>query len=163
MRILFLFSFFFSLNSVFPQECFTEKKKDKRLVKKIIRLIEKKAYYAASDELLSTNDIAVFSALKSEILWRKADFFNAETEGLKVIANCPDNFPKVHYFLGEMAFNRKDYVSADLYLRRSIDLGISDPYYSDAMNMYEKAKVLADIIASPVPFNPKIVSGVSTI
>jgi len=163
MRILFLFSFFFSLNSVFPQECFTEKKKDKRLVKKIIRLIEKKAYYAALDELLSTNDIAVFSALKSEILWRKADFFNAETEGLKVIANCPDNFPKVHYFLGEIAFNRKDYVSADLYLSRSIDLGISDPYYSDAMNMYEKAKVLADIIASPVPFNPKIVSGVSTI
>ena len=163
MRILFLFSFFFSLNSVFPQECFPEKSKDKRLVKKIVKLIEKKAYYAALDELRSTNDIAVFSALKSEILWRKADFFNAETEGLKVMANCPDNFPKVYYFLGEIAFNRKDYVSADLYLRRSIDLGISDPYYSDAMSIYEKAKVLADIIANPVPFSPKIVSGISTI
>ena len=54
-------------------------------------------------------------------------------------------------------------MSADLYLRRSIDLGISDPYYSDAMSIYEKAKVLADIIANPVPFNPKIVSGISTI
>ena len=163
MRILFLFSFFFSFNFVFPQECFPEKSKDKRLVKKIVKLIEKKAYYDALDELRSTNNIAVFSALKSEILWRKADFFNAETEGLKVIANCPDNFPKVYYFLGEIAFNRKDYVSADLYLRRSIDLGISDPYYSDAMSIYEKAKVLADIIANPVPFNPKIVSGISTI
>ena len=46
-----------------------------------------------------TNDIAVFNALKSEILWRKADFFNAETEGLKVIANCPDNFPQSLLFL----------------------------------------------------------------
>jgi outer membrane protein OmpA-like peptidoglycan-associated protein len=163
MRILFLFSFFFSFNFVFPQECFPEKSKDKRLVKKIVKLIEKKAYYDALDELRSTNDIAVFTALKSELLWRKADFFNAETEGLKVIANCPDNFPKVYYFLGEIAFNRKDYVSADLYLRRSIDLGISDPYYSDAMSIYEKAKVLANIIANPVPFNPKIVSGISTI
>lgn len=163
MRILFLFYFFFSFNFVFPQECFPEKSKDKRLVKKIIKLIEKKAYYAALDELRITNDIAVFSALKSEILWRKADFFNAETEGLKVIANCPDNFPKVYYFLGEIAFNRKDYVSADLYLRKSIGLGIADPYYSDAMNIYEKAKVLAEIITNPVPFNPKIVSGISTV
>ena len=163
MRILFLFYFFFSFNFVFPQECFPEKSKDKRLVKKIIKLIEKKAYYTALDELRSSNNIVVFNALKSEILWRKADFFNAENEGLKVIADCPDNFPKVYYFLGEIAFNRKDYVSADLYLRRSIDLGISDPYYSDAMSIYEKAKVLADIIANPVPFNPKIVSGISTI
>ena len=163
MRILFLFYFFFSFNFVFPQECFPEKSKDKRLVKKIIKLIEKKAYYTALDELRSTNNIAVFNALKSEILWRKADFFKAENEGLKVIADCPDNFPKIYYFLGEIAFNRKDYVSADLYLRRSIDLGISDPYYSDAMSIYEKAKVLADIIANPVPFNPKIVSGISTI
>ena len=70
MRILFLFSFFFSFNFVFTQECFPEKSKDKRLVKKIVKLIEKKAYYDALDELRSTNDIAVFNALKSEVLWR---------------------------------------------------------------------------------------------
>jgi len=163
MRILFLFSFFFSLNSVFPQECFPEKSNDKRLVKKIVKLIEKRAYYAALDELHFTNDIAVFNALKSEILWLQADFFKAETEGLQAIASCPNNFPKIYYFLGEIAFNRKDYMNADLYLRKSIDLEISDPYYSDAVNIYEKAKVLAEIIANPVPFNPKIVSGISTV
>jgi len=163
MRILFLFYFLFSHNSVFSQECSLEKSKDKRLVKRVVKLIEKKAYYVALDELRFTNDIAAFSALKSEIFWRQDYFFNAETEGLKVIANCPDNFPKVYYFLGEIAFNRKDYVSADLFLRRSLDLGIADPYYSDAMSIYEKAKVLADIIANPVPFNPKIVSGISTV
>ena len=163
MRILFLFSFFFSLNSVFSQDCFAKKSKDKRLVKKIVKLIEKKTYYAALDELHLTNDISVFSALKSEILWLQADFFNAETEGLKVIASCPNNFPKIYYFLGEIAFNRKDYISADLFLKRSVDLGVLDPYYSDAINKYEKAKVLAEIIANPVPFNPKVVSGISTV
>ena len=163
MRILFLFLFLFSFNPIFPQECFPDKSKDKRLVKKIVRLIEKRAYYAALDELRFNNNIAVLSALKSEILWLQDDFFNSETEGLKVIAKCPNNFPKIYYFLGEIAFNRKDYMNADLYLRKCIDLEIPDPYYSDAINIYEKAKVLADIIANPVPFNPKIVSGISTV
>ena len=53
-------------------------------------------------------------------------------------------------------------MNADLYLRKSIDLGISDPYYSDAVNLYSKAKVLTEIINNPVPFTPKSVSGIST-
>ena len=146
------------------QECFPEKGKDKRLLKKIEKQIAKRDFYAALDEL-STDDksFAVFSALKSEILWRKGEFFDAETEGLNAIANCPDNFPKVYYFLGEIAFNRKDYVNADVYLQKSIALGIADPYYSDAVNLYAKAKVLAKIIVNPVSFFPEVVSGVSTI
>ena len=163
MRILLLLLFFFQLNFVFPQECLPEKYKDKVQVKKIVKLIQKKSYYAALDELLFTSDILVFSALKSEILWHENDFFKAESVGQKVIASCPDNFPNVYYFLGEIAFNRKDYVNADLYLRKSIDLGVADPYYSDALNLYHKANVLAKIINSPVTFNPKIVSGISTV
>ena len=163
MRILFLLLLFFQLNFVFPQECLPEKYKDKVQVKKIVKLIQKKSYYAALDELLFTSDILVFSALKSEILWHENDFFKAESVGKKVIASCPDNFPNVYYFLGEIAFNRKDYVNADLYLRKSIDLGVADPYYSDALNLYHKANVLAKIINNPVTFNPKIVSGISTV
>jgi len=145
------------------QECFPEKRKDKKLVQKIEKLIEKRAFYAAFDEMPTANNFAVFSALKSEILWRKGDFFNAETEGLNAIDICSENFPKVYYFLGEIAFSRKDYVNADFYLKKSIALGIADPYYSDAINLYAKAKVLAEIIANPVQFNPEIVSGISTI
>jgi len=163
MRLLFLFSFFFSLNSVLSQECFPEKSKDKRQVKKIVNLIQKKSYYAALDELRIANNFSIFNALKTEVLWNKGDFFNAESEGFKVIDVCSDNFPKVYYFLGEIAFNRKDYVNADFYLKRSIDLGISDPYYSEAVNLYSKANVLAEIINNPVSFNPEVVSGISTI
>ena len=164
MRILLLLLLLlFQLNFVFSQECLPENYKDKVQVKKIVKLIQKKSYYAALDELLFTSDILVFSALKSEILWYKNDFFKAESVGLKVIASCPDNFPNVYYFLGEIAFNRKDYVNADLYLKKSIDLGVADPYYSDALNLYHKSNVLAKIINNPVTFNPKIVSGISTV
>ena len=144
------------------QECFPEKGKNKRLVKKIERQIVNRAFYAAFDELHIASDFAVFSVLKSEVLWLNDDFFNAETEALKAIDICPDNFPKAYYFLGQIAFYRKDYINADFYLKKSIDLKIGDPYYSDAVLLYSKAKVLAEIIANPVHFKPNVVSGIST-
>jgi outer membrane protein OmpA-like peptidoglycan-associated protein/tetratricopeptide (TPR) repeat protein len=144
------------------QECFPEKRKDKKLVQKIERLIEKRAFYDAFDELREKEEFAVFYELKAEILWVKEAYFESETEALKAIDICPDNFPKAYYFLGEIAFNRKDYVNADIYLKKCIELEIGDPYYSDAIMLYEKAKILAEIINNPVEFNPKIVKGIST-
>ncbi len=144
------------------QECFPEKRKDKKLVQRIERLIEKRAFYDAFDELRGKEDFAVFYELKAEILWIKESYFESETEALKAIDICPDNFPKAYYFLGEIAFNRKDYVNADIYLKKCIELEIGDPYYSDAIMLYEKAKILAEIINNPVEFNPKIVKGIST-
>ena len=102
MRIFILFSFLLSVSAAYAQDCFPEKRKEKQLVKKIEKQIEKRAFYPALDVLRNTNDYAVFLALKSEVLWLKAEFFNAETEALKAIDICPDNFPKVYYFLGEI-------------------------------------------------------------
>jgi outer membrane protein OmpA-like peptidoglycan-associated protein/tetratricopeptide (TPR) repeat protein len=162
MRIFLLFSFLLSCSTAYAQDCFPEKRKEKQLVKKIEKQIEKRAFYAALDKIRTPNDYAVFHALKSEVLWLRGDFFNAETEGLIAIDFCPENFPKAYYFLGEIAFNRKDYVNADVYLKKSIDLEIADPYYADAVSLYSKAKVIAEIINNPVSFNPKIVEGIST-
>ena len=162
MRIFLLFSFLLSVSTAYAQDCFPETRKEKRLVKKIEKQIKTRALYVALDVLGNTNDHAFFLALKSEVLWLKADFFNAETEALKAIDICPNNFPKVYYVLGEIAYRRKDYVNADVYLKKSIDLGIADPYYADAVNLYSKAKVIAKIINNPVSFNPKIVKGIST-
>ena len=116
MRICLLLSFLlsFSFPTSYAQNCFPEKRKEKQLVKKIEKQIEKRAFYPALDALRRTNDYAVFQALKAEVLWLRYDFFNAETKGLIAINACPENFPKVYYFLGEIAFNRKDYVNADL-------------------------------------------------
>ena len=144
------------------QECFPDKRKDKKLVQKIERLIEKRAFYDAFDELRGKEDFAVFYALKAEILWIKEAYFESENEALKAIDICADNFPKAYYFLGEIAYNRKDYVNADIYLKKCIELEIGDPYYSDAILLYSKAIVLAEIINNPVKFNPNIVTGIST-
>ena len=144
------------------QECFPDKRKDKKLVQKIERLIEKRAFYDAFDELRGNEDFAVFYELKAEILWIKEAYFESENEAFKAIDICPDNFPKAYYFLGEIAYNRKDYVNADIYLKKCIELEIGDPYYSDAILLYSKAIVLAEIINNPVKFNPNIVTGIST-
>ncbi len=162
MRIILSFSFFVSLHIAFAQECHPDDRKNKKLVKKIERLIQKRAYYDAFYSLRNRNEAAVFFVLRSEILWRRGEFFNAETEALKAINVCPDNFPNAYYFLGEIAYNRKDYVAADIYLRKAIDLQITDPYYSDAIMLYENAHILAEIINNPVSFDPKIVEGIST-
>jgi len=162
MRIIVFFFFFLISYNIFSQDCYPERNKNKRLVKKIERLIEKKSYYDALHELHDIKDFAFSNVLKAEILFRRGDLFNAEEEALKAIEICPDNFPKANYFLGKVAYDRRDYVNADIYLRKSIDLQISDPYYSDAIMLYEAAKVLSEIINNPVQFSPKIVQGLST-
>ena len=83
MRITLFLSVFLFFNSINAQECFPENKKEKKLVKKIENLIEKKAYYDAFDKLRGKDDFAVFHALESEILWRRGDYFKAETSTRK--------------------------------------------------------------------------------
>ena len=162
MRIILLFSFLFFLNPVFNQECLPVTKKDKKAVKKIEKFISKGQYYAAADALRSLERLTFYIELRSEVLWSRGDFFRAEDEALKVISLCPESSAKAHYFLGEIAYKRKDYVNASLYLRKAIDLQIGDPYYSDAVMLYEDAKIIADLINNPVKFDPKIVKGIST-
>ncbi len=162
MRI-FLFLFFSCLTYIVcAQECYPDKNKDKRLVKKIEKLIQKSEYYKADEALRNTNESAIFFVLRSEIFWKRGDFFNAEIQAFKAISICPDKFSKAYYFLGEIAYKRKDYVVADIYLRKAIKLQIMDPFYSDAIMLHKNAQTLAEIINNPVNFNPKIVNGIST-
>jgi outer membrane protein OmpA-like peptidoglycan-associated protein/tetratricopeptide (TPR) repeat protein len=162
MRIIFSLFFLFLFNFTLAQECFPDKVKDKRLVKKIERLIYKRSYYDALDALQKTSGEAIFHVLKSEVFFRRGDFFKAEDEALKVIDFCPYNFPKAYYFLGKISYNRKDYVNADIFLKEAIRSKIKDPYYSDAIMLYENARVLAQIVNNPVKFNPRVVKGIST-
>ena len=102
------------------------------------------------------------SVLKTEIYWLREKYFDAMEQGLRVIKNCPDEFPNVYYFLGHISFIQKDYVSSANYLQKSIELELSDPYYSDGIMMYEKAKILSDIITNPVEFKPFVIKGISS-
>ena len=163
IRIILFFPFFFFIDCMYAQNCYPEKRKDKKLARKIEKLIKKRNYYSATDLLKNLRDVSYLYVLKSEILWREGNFFNAEKEALRAIDSCPGTFPKANFFLGEIAYNRKDYVNAYFYLKQAIHLKIGDPYYSNAVVLFENAKVLAEIINNPVAFNPKIVKGVSTL
>jgi len=102
------------------------------------------------------------SVLKTEIYWLREKYFDAMEQGLKVIESCPDVFPNVYYFLGHISFIQKDYVASANYLKKSIELELADPYYSDGVMMYEKAKILSDIISDPVEFKPFVIKGISS-
>ena len=162
MRIYLISAIFLFNFPVFAQDCIPKRGKHKRLYDKIENQIKRRAFYAASDALLNADNTTAFSALRTELLWYRSDFYNAEREGRIVIQECPEDFPKVYFFLAEIAFNRKDYVTADQYLRKCMDLGISEPYFSDVINLFSKAKILAIIINNPVSYNPKIVKDIST-
>ena len=162
MRFYFLILFLFFTLFSFPQDCVPENTKQKRLLKKVNKYIAEGKLYDATDLLRFEGDLPIYLALKAEICWLRNNDFDAENKGLNTIGLCADNFPKVYYFLGEIAFSRKDYVNAAIYLQKSINLSIGDPYYSDAIMLNEKARVLAKIINNPVPYNPTIVKGIST-
>tara|TARA_Y100001933_G_C18993537_1_gene561555 strand:+ start:510 stop:2486 length:1977 start_codon:yes stop_codon:yes gene_type:complete len=102
------------------------------------------------------------SVLKTEIYWLREKYFDAMEEGVRVIEKCPDTYPLIYFFLGHISFIQKDYVKSANYLQKSLELELSDPYYSDAIMMYEKAKILSGIISDPVEFKPYVLNGISS-
>ncbi len=161
MRLLaFIFLISFHYN-VLGQDCGSLTNKQKRVVKKAQKYIAERKLYDAREVLSNRKLIPEFLALKSEVYWLMGDYYNAKQLALEAIDYCPDNFPKVYYILGEISFDLKDYVASYFYLKKSIlDKNLS--YYPDAFELNEKAKVLADIINNPVPYNPIVLKGVST-
>ena len=64
MRIFLFFFFWFSFFTANTQNCFPERRKDKQLVQKIEKQIQKRAFYDALELLRKTNDYVIFLALK---------------------------------------------------------------------------------------------------
>ena len=90
MRITLFLLALFCFNLINAQECLPQKNKEKRLLSKIERLIKKRAYYDALDKLKGVRDLPIFYSLKSEILWRRGDYFSAEKAAINSIGICPD-------------------------------------------------------------------------
>ncbi len=121
-----------------------------------------KKLYSAMENVNKLTSPLHRSVLKTEIYWLREKYFDAMQEGVKVVEKCPNTFSNVYYFLGHISFIQKDYVASANYLKKSLELELLDPYYSDAIMMYEKAKILADIINNPVKFKPYVINGISS-
>ncbi len=165
MRIFLLFSFLFSLQFSFAQECELPKGKTKRICKKAEKFIKKgKAQQTINvfREIKNSGEVAEVNRLKALAFYQLNKLLESEDNALNYIAICPDKNPLIYYLLGEINFSRKMYVNAEKYLQKAIALGLEEKTKSKAEKMYEKAKVIAEIIQNPVPFNPQVVKGIST-
>ena len=80
MRVTLLLLGLLCFHLLDAQECYPETSKEKRVVRKVKQLIKERDYYDAFDRLRGVSESAIFHSLRSEILWRRADYFNAEKE-----------------------------------------------------------------------------------
>ena len=160
LLLLFVFLFTTSVNS---QNCNVKSFKKKRDVKKIIKLIDNKNYNEAKDIIKGSKEHAVFNALRAEIYWLEGDNEKAKKYANEVLYLCDEQFPVVYYLLAEISFQEKDFVSSYNYLEKSIKYGLDRKYYENAEIFMPIAKELATIINNPVKYDPKIITGISTI
>ena len=159
---VFSFDFFHAISNDSLQECILDTYKEKRDYKKTVKFIEADKLYDASDLINSHIDNVNFIVLKSKIFWLRGNLYNAEQEALKVIELCPNSFPLAYYILGDISFKRKKYSKTLYFLRKSVELKISNPFYENAIDLLTKASILSEIINNPVPFNPTPVKGLSS-
>ena len=160
LLLLFVFLFTTSVNS---QNCTVKSFKKKRDVKKIIKLIDNKNYNEAKEIIKGSKEHAVFNALRAEIYWLEGDNEKAKKYANEVLYLCDEQFPVVYYILAEISFQEKDFVSSYNHLEKSIKYGLDRKYYKNAETFMPIAKELATIINNPVKYDPKIITGISTI
>ena len=165
MRFFFLIFFSFFTFFCFSQNCISEDAKIKRVCNRVSNLIAKKHFYKAHNLLKKAKenkDIPDINRLLSILYWYQDKSLLAEEFALKTLEICPDKDPLLYYFLGEINYKRKMYVDASKYLEKAIALGLDENSKKKVEEMQEKAKVIAQIILNPVPFNPQVVEGIST-
>jgi outer membrane protein OmpA-like peptidoglycan-associated protein len=95
-----------------------------------------------------------------------SNFKEAERNLRKVVELCPDYDPYVYYYLGEICYGDDRYDSAVRYLSefvKDVDKIKSDKDYNRAMDLLKYSEFYVEVISKPVPFEPKVVEGISTV
>ena len=94
-----------------------------------------------------------------------SNFKEARRNFLKVIDLCPGYEIDTYYFLGEISYGNEQYDSAVTYLNKflsDVDKIKSDKNYNRAVELLKYSKFYIEIISHAVPFEPKVVEGIST-
>ncbi len=93
------------------------------------------------------------------------NYKDAEKYFMQVLNLCPGYDVYLYFYLGQIAYGSERYDDAVKYLEiflKDVDKIKSDEDYNKATELYKYAKFTLDAIAHPVPFEPKVVEGVST-
>jgi outer membrane protein OmpA-like peptidoglycan-associated protein/tetratricopeptide (TPR) repeat protein len=147
-------------------------KKDNKLFEEGVQSFQRGAYHAAANAMLQLvrkyPDLAdgYYILGVSYTKRRNSDFTKAKSYFNKVIEVCPKYSPYVHYYLGEIAYSNEDYEATirhlDLFLE-DVDQIKSDADYDRAVQLLDYSRFYKEMLANPVPFNPQLVEGISTI
>ena len=94
-----------------------------------------------------------------------SNFKEAEKNFLKVVELCPSYNVYAYYYLAEICYGSERYDSAMRYCEaflKDVDKIKSDKDYSRAVDLLKYSKFFLQMIRNPVPFDPKVVEGIST-
>jgi outer membrane protein OmpA-like peptidoglycan-associated protein/tetratricopeptide (TPR) repeat protein len=93
------------------------------------------------------------------------NFREAEKNFLKVVELCPDYDVYAYYYLAEIYYGQEKYELAAPNLHeflKEVDKIRTDEDYNRASELLRFSSFYADQLKKPVPFEPKVVEGVST-
>lgn len=123
-----------------------------------------------NEDFVAANYAMAKEQLKTAI--SKGSSFNVvERYFVKVVENCPMYHAECYYYLGEIALGKREYRKAVDYYQAFIDFNSEDEkaygkdfdeQLSQVKSNIEYAAFFADHFENPVPFDPSIVSRVST-
>ncbi|MGE5425232.1 MAG: OmpA family protein, partial [Syntrophothermus sp.] len=94
-----------------------------------------------------------------------SNFREAEKYFQKLISYCPDYDNNVYLFLGEISYGAEKYTETVKFLShflQDVDKVKSDKDYDRAESLLKYSKFYLEMTEHPVPFDPKVVEGVST-
>ncbi len=94
-----------------------------------------------------------------------SNFIEAKKDFLKVLELCPSYNVYTYYYLAEICYGAEQYDSTVHYCEiflKDVDKIKSDKDYSRAEDLLKYSKFYVKMINNPVPFDPKVVEGIST-
>ncbi|HPZ36407.1 MAG TPA: OmpA family protein [Bacteroidales bacterium] len=128
-----------------------------------------KLYFSeATDILRSLNDkeeypIVNYYLALTYIYKPDNNFTLAEQYLKKVIDACPDEIPEAYFHLGKLAYTTNQKCDAINYFKKFLTYqGDFDTLFTEAKMLMKWSEEICELINNPVPFNPKIVKGISS-
>jgi len=91
------------------------------------------------------------------------NFTLAEQYLKKVIDACPDDIPEAYFHLGKLAYTTNQKCDAINYFKKFLTYqGDFDTLFAEAKMLMKWSEEICKLINNPVPFNPKLVKGISS-
>jgi len=128
-----------------------------------------KLYFSEATDILRTlNDkeeypIVNYYLALTYIYKPDNNFTLAEQYLKKVIDACPDDIPEAYFHLGKLAYTTNQKCDAINYFKKFLTYqGDFDTLFAEAKMLMKWSEEICKLINNPVPFNPKLVKGISS-